>query len=370
VSPTPTASTPTGLEAEGAATNRIRLKWTAGNLGEQAKFSVFRMQAGDLTEKTVTPDGFSATSFEDVPVGDPAKDLVEGTIYIYQVGAFVGSDRSERSNSSSATTLPNAPALTATRVDATKVKLTWATNSATATRFAFEFRTTPGQGEFTAVPVSSNNGMASGSELEHTVPANTAEVEYRAFAILPNAFQKGIRQPVRSLASNLSVAAAAPFSTAFTGNLTTDQPNIGGFCIVQRFPADVLSGSQVRITLRGSTAGDLTIDKVSISQAAATGDPYDAAADPILLKSNVQIPANTSVMIGPASFTPDATKPVLVAFDISAAAGQGNVRFGAAAAGIVSYARAATAEAGVQDRTAGYSAGVSNVYLIEKIEVA
>ena len=81
------------------------------------------------------------------------------------------------------------------------------------------------------------------------------------------------------------------------------------------------------------------------------------------------IPPNTPVTVGPVNYTLDPTQDLLVAFDISNTPGEGNPRFGALT-GADAFARSATAEAGVQDRTTGYpGGGPNNLYLIEKIEV-
>jgi len=93
-----------------------------------------------------------------------------------------------------------------------------------------------------------------------------------------------------SAASN--IASATTFTVAFTGTLTDDAPHHEGFCGVQRLSRRLLTagGTQVRIVLRGATKGSLTLDRVTISQAAATGDPFDSAADLTDVASNVIIP--------------------------------------------------------------------------------
>jgi hypothetical protein len=64
----------------------------------------------------------------------------------------------------------------------------------------------------------------------------------------------------------------------------------------------------VRILLRGSTTGSLTLDKVTISQPDPTGDdPYDAASDLTDL-GGVTIPANSTGTVGPVNYTLDPTR--------------------------------------------------------------
>ena len=128
-------------------------------------------------------------------------------------------------------------------------------------------------------------------------------------------------------------------------------------------------GTQVRIVLRGSTTGSLTLDRVAISQPAATGDPYDAAPDLTDVASGVTIPPNTVVTVGPVNYALDPTRDLLVAFDISNTPNEGNRIFGTLP-GANSFARSATAEAGVQDRTTGYPGfAADTLHFVERIEV-
>jgi hypothetical protein len=65
----------------------------------------------------------------------------------------------------------------------------------------------------------------------------------------------------------------------------------------------------------------------------------------------------------------DSSQDLLVAFDISNALDEGNLRFGALNGAEV-FAKSATAEASVQDRATGYPVTVPNtLFLIERIEV-
>jgi hypothetical protein len=177
---------------------------------------------------------------------------------------------------------------------------------------------------------------------------------------------------VKSAATAITVTFA--FTAAFTappGTLTTDQAGNEGVCTIQRLSSTLLAagGTQVRIVLRGSTTGSLTFDRVTISQPAATGDPYDAAPDLTDVASGVTIPQNTPVTVGPVNYTLDPTKDLLIAFDISNTAGEGNARFGALT-GADTVANPQTAEAGAPDRTTGYTlVNPNTLAFIEKIEV-
>jgi hypothetical protein len=184
-------------------------------------------------------------------------------------------------------------------------------------------------------------------------------------------------------------AAGRTIGVAFEAGLTTDQAGLEGFCVVQRIeptrlrqstvPGGISTpGARVRITVRGSTAASLTLDRVYISQPAASGDPYDSAADLTPVDSGIVVPANTAVALPDVDYDLDKARPLLIAFDISAAAGSGNVRFvtNVPEAEAVMFFSPATIEASINDRSpsAANPGGASyvtskSIYLVEKIEV-
>jgi hypothetical protein len=174
-------------------------------------------------------------------------------------------------------------------------------------------------------------------------------------------------------------ASAKTFKTAFLeANVmaNTEQPNTGGFTIVQRIDSSLFaaSGTLMSLSLRGPTSGNLTLDKVYISNVAATGDPYDADAPPVLVASDLVI-NNDTVAVAPANpFLVDQSKPLLVAFDVNLL--NGTLRFSLpSGGGFTSYAKAVTmpgqavSEAGLQNRPSGYTPA-NALYLIHKIEVS
>jgi hypothetical protein len=176
---------------------------------------------------------------------------------------------------------------------------------------------------------------------------------------------------------------------AFEAALTTDQPGLEGFCLVQRIeptrlrqstlPGDALTpGARVRITVRGSTAASLTLDRIHISQPAASGDAYDSAGDLTLVTSGVVVPPNTAVALPLVDYDLDRTRPLLIAFDISSNAGSGNARFvgGVPATDAAMYFRQATIQASINDRSPSAAdpgalpyTPSSSIHLVEKIEV-
>jgi hypothetical protein len=176
-------------------------------------------------------------------------------------------------------------------------------------------------------------------------------------------------------------ATTQPPAPCFSAALTTNQTGLHGYCIVQRIePARLAAGgSRVFITIRGSTQGNLVIDRVFISRLGASGNPYDSGGDNKIVASEVQVPANTSVQLSMVAYDLDRTRPLLVSFDINGTAGNGNVRYVTAvpAAEAVMYFRPATAEAAIEDRSPPVgNPGVppytvsNSIYLIETIEVA
>ena len=129
-------------------------------------------------------------------------------------------------------------------------------------------------------------------------------------------------------------AAGRTIGVAFETDLTTDEGAHEGFTVVQRIePArlrystlagDILTpGARVRITVRGSTSGSLTLDRIYISQPAASGDPYDSAGDLSPVASGVDVAANIAVILPLIDYDLERTRPLLIAFDISANPGSG-----------------------------------------------
>ena len=114
--------------------------------------------------------------------------------------------------------------------------------------------------------------------------------------------------------------------------------------------------------------GNLTLDKVFIWQVAPAANFFASAADHQEVASALSLPANTEKPIA-TNFTLDRTKDLLIAFDISAAPGQGNVP-SVLLAGAPHYFKAATRLESVPNGL-GFSQGpVDRLYLVEKIEVS
>ncbi|HWM30662.1 MAG TPA: fibronectin type III domain-containing protein [Methyloceanibacter sp.] len=294
-----------------------------------------------------------------------ASGLQEGVTYIYRVLARLEAEVSEPSDTASATVIPAAPVnLVATPVSINQIDLSWNNASATATEFSLEHGV-PNAAFAELIP------RPTGTTLSHSGLGEGTRHEYRVSAIVVDGFQNDVPQEVKSAPS--ATVSATTFTAAFTappGTLTTDQTGMRGDCVVLRLSQTLLAagGTQVRMRLRASTTRSLTLDRLTISQPAATGDPYDAAPDLTDLATGLTIPPNTAVTVGPVNYTLDPTQDLLIAFDISNTTPAAGTRFGPLT-GCDSYIRPTTAEASVQDRTIGYAVTPNTIYLIETIEV-
>jgi hypothetical protein len=353
---------PTDLHATAADTSLVKLVWQ-DNSGGTTKFKVVRDEAGSSATKTY--EDLIGTTFNDTV------DLQEGTSYFYTVRATLPGIESGPSNQDAATTFPAAPSdVVATPQDVNRIDLNWTNNSNKADKFIIHDVSGESVTE-TKIP----KGSAMPRAL--TVAEGSAH-EFRVFAsVVGN--QENVPQPeVRSDSSD--PVTAKPL--AFKAVLTTDQAGLEGYCLIQRITSAQLknSGPKVKITLRGSTAGSLTIDRIYISQVAASGNPWDSAADLTKVVDKDQgdqalvLPANTPKTLEPINYGWIEPKDLLIAFDISAAA-EGNVRNVLLPEAVV-YFRAATQQASVQNRYPDpanplltYDTRQGTHYLVEKIEV-
>jgi hypothetical protein len=162
------------------------------------------------------------------------------------------------------------------------------------------------------------------------------------------------------------------FEPAFTATLTNNQDQTGQ-TIVQRIePARLFKGgSQVQITVRSGTSGNLVIDKMFISQPVdvGVGDPYDSAEDltEVLTEGAELVPQNTAKTLAAINYTLDRTKPLLIIFDIGS---PGAVIFAPDVPSTEATAFIGPGgEAEIADRQPAYVAR-PRVYLVERIDVA
>jgi len=155
------------------------------------------------------------------------------------------------------------------------------------------------------------------------------------------------------------------FASAFT-----DTDALRGRCLVQRIESIRLSdsGSKVQVTLQ-ALAESVLIDRILISQPAASGDPYDSADDLTDLATGVTlVQPNTSLTLPAVTYNLDRTRPLLIAMDISDNSGALPFLQGVPATDAVAFFNVG-AEAATKDRTAGYTSR-PRIYLIQRIDVA
>jgi hypothetical protein len=363
--PPPPLSAPENLSAIAIDDHSVFLTWNNTDPAT-TDFQVERAEDGDDPTPIPSPGG-SLTALTDTSPG-----LLEGVTFIYRVRALAdGVPPSDPSAISSATVLPATPVNLVATAAGFGIDLSWTNASTVATEFSLERRVLGGTfAEIVPGPGASTTFSDTGSDIGGLSGGTT--FEYQVFAKL-DGFEDSQPQVVKSLPSLTASATTLAFTTAFTGTLTNDQPGNEGVCLVQRLNQSLLApnvtGTQVGLVLRGSTAGSLTLDNVFISKVGNTGDRYDAEpTDLTLVASNVTIPPNTTRTVGPVNYALDPNQDLLVAFDISSTPNEGNARYATLLNGDA-FQNLATAEAGVPNRTSGYIHSQNALFLIEKIEV-
>ena len=352
--------------------DRVMLTWSAV-VADADRFDILRAQQNQTLAALPNIVPATARLFPDSP---GTAGSMAGTTFVYQVRAMSAADLPlALSNEGRATLPPLAPALTVTPVDVDQLRLEW-NPSPRADRFTLQHRA-PG-GTFADL---SSGGVTSPYTHQGLAPAS--QHEYQVFAVVTNGFAENAQQNISSAPSNVVGARPLAFKTTLP-----DPQNLAGYCLVQRIPAAKIlgHGSKVKLTV-ACPAQALTIIRIYVSQVAPTGptaNPWDSAAD---ITKVVDIdegdpavslgPATVRQTLGPFDYTiPDPPKDLLVAFDISPTAGQGNVA-SAPTTGAVHYFRAATSQAKEPNRypnpagpTLTFTQGTNRHYLVEQIEVA
>ncbi|HEX5010177.1 MAG TPA: fibronectin type III domain-containing protein [Planctomycetota bacterium] len=169
-------------------------------------------------------------------------------------------------------------------------------------------------------------------------------------------------------------ATAATLGKAFETTLPQEAPGANR-CVVQRIEPARLSqsGTRVQITLQRPAGGPLLINRLSISHAAAAGDPYDSDGAPTMV---VDIGAPLFIAADPTKgllelpvvdFALDQTRPLLVAFD-TGLQGQLPLLTGVSLSEATTFASPpGLQQAAVADRQAGYTP-VGGITLVQRID--
>ncbi len=255
------------------------------------------------------------------------------------------------------TQAPPAPSnLTATALSSSKIGLTWTDNATNTTAFRIE------RSENGAPPVSLPPIPGTPLTFTDTGLTEAKTYEYQIFATMVG--------PPESAGSNM--ASATTLAIAYQTALATDDAGWEGNTMVQRIAAAQIhkSGTAVVLTLRGSTTADLQINKVAISQPAATMQAWDPGPDLIEVRfaqgSGVTIAANSTETSDLTNYNLVSGNDLLVAFNIG---GTNGAARRVALAGCNMYSKKNTAEATSPNRTANYIPHPTSVYIVEEIDV-
>ena len=252
--------------------------------------------------------------------------------------------------------------LSAEGTDAVTITLNWA-------------EMPPGSAQSFQVERTHSNGQvddpidAPSSPLVDT-PLEPGMYDYRVRAVIGN----GDEQPW----SPYVPGATRPFVAVYAKALTVSQPNWGGYTLVQRIEAAHLAatGPYVRITVQASSAGDASIDRVYISQAAPTGNPYDSAGDLTkvydLADNQMQpfpVPAGQKEQLPFVAYTINQLQALLIAIDFrpTASSAVGRADMVPMSEASAYYLQTTTGEAAVSGRSANYTQ-IPAVVLITSIE--
>jgi hypothetical protein len=178
--------------------------------------------------------------------------------------------------------------------------------------------------------------------------------------------------------------ATLAFATAYAKTLTADSVNWQGYTLVQRIEAAQLgaTGPHVRISVQAGSARGASIDRISISQLASAGKPYDSAPDLTLvydLAANQQqpfvVPAGMTQALPIAAYTLNRFQALLIAVDFSAAPPSDVATTPVPTSEATAYYfHTSTGEAAIQTRSpnyqqAGANPTTSGVFFITNIEV-
>jgi hypothetical protein len=266
-------------------------------------------------------------------------------------------------------TLLTATIDSATGKDGTTITLVWESNG-TPPKYQFE-RTDPDGN------IANFDAPAPAAPFDDTGLAPGTSYRYRVRAIDSSGDPHGWSPPVTG-------TTLVPFASTYAKTLTEDGSGWEGYTLVQRIEAAYLAatGPHVRISVQASSVSDASIDRIYISQANSTGNPYDSAADLTLVydsAANQQqpfvVPAGTTKSLPIVTYTINRFQPLLIAVDFAAAPASG-VEFASSVqtSEATAYFLATPAgEAAVGTRSPNYQQagdiGTSDVVFITNVEV-
>ncbi len=363
-----TTDAATDFQATANGTDKIDLTWQ--HKSSTAQFTVTRTAP---TTQVIVTDSAKTTAGE--------SGLKDGTDFTYALTAKDGGRPPSDPISATVTTKPKAPVnLVLTPQTANQIDLKWdhVSDSNKTITFRVEHRpkNIPGSTFKVIKTVDKVSDTTTLSHKDPSVLTAGSEHEYRVTAVILHGFVNSL--PDKEVSSDPVTGSTKTWAVAFEKALA-DPQDLRGFCLVQRIKAAELknSGTKVRVTVRGS--GNLTLDKVYISQAAASGDPWDSAPPPspglTPVASGVVVPPGTPTPLDVDYTIPSPPQDLLIAFDISNVPGQGNV-VSVALPGSEHYFRADTQQASTPNRSPapglpgpGFTTGPDRHYLVEKIEV-
>lgn len=169
------------------------------------------------------------------------------------------------------------------------------------------------------------------------------------------------------------------FASTYAKTLTEDNLAWEGYTIVQRIEAAHLSatGPHIRISVQASSVSDASIDRIYISQAASTGNPYDSAADLTQIYDSAVnqqqpfvVPAGTTKSLPIVAYTINKFQALLIAVDFAAAPASGVEAASSVptSEATVYYLAMPAGEAAVRIRSPNYRQA-SDVLFITNVEV-
>lgn len=147
---------------------------------------------------------------------------------------------------------------------------------------------------------------------------------------------------------------------------------ISDYCVVDIIPQSLLNntGSLIRVQFDAPASASVKLDDVFVSQVAASGDAYDSHTDITRITFNgangTTIPANGTTWSDWVSYSLDSTKNLIVAMDVGSST---SGHYAGTISGWNSWYKAATNEAGTQNRSAGYTSNGEYRHHVKAIDV-